>query len=666
MSIIETKFLIEKPKRTIKVPVTMHLTEGGRIEFIKAPFALKDEIKSMKGARWHQYVDGDGRKIWSVEDCYRNRFQISWMSGENPYEWFDRELIQHEYPKFGKDGFELRAHQRLMADTGLTYHYQIWGAEMGVGKTASAIAIMLHENVPGWWWVGPKSSLNGIKHEFEKWGMPKDIITDMMSYEGMMRKMREWKSGTPAPLGVIFDESQNLKTPNAQRTQAARKLADAIRDEHGTDGFVILMTGTPSPKSPGDWWSSCEIAWPGFVKEGSRDAFEKRLSFLRLRDDLTGHAFNTRIAWRDNEQRCEICGYFETEGKHFIKDGFVQDTDPKMEEHIYKPSINEVAIMSERLDGLVTIVHKKDCLDLPDKIYKEINCEPTPSLLRVAGAITKTAQNVITGLTQLRELSDGFQYREVEDGYQACDACSDGTEVRYYHPDNPEGSITDLNLLSNDFLEQLVHETIDCRSCNGTEKVVKYKRITRNVPCPKDEVVKDLLDENFHQKRIVFFAGFTGSLDRLVDLAHGEGWDTVRVDGRGWRVQRLTGELNEDSTPKTEVVKLDNPLDFWIQNPERRVAFIAHPKSGGVSLTLCEQEGRPGATMSVFYSNDYNAGSRSQAEDRIHRIGMDKVKGAMIVDLIHLPTDKRVLDVLKKNRKLELMSMGDFGEDYNE
>jgi hypothetical protein len=64
--------------------------------------------------------------------------------------------------------------------------------------------------------------------------------------------------------------------------------------------------------------------------------------------------------------------------------------------------------------------------------------------------------------------------------------------------------------------------------------------------------------------------------------------------------------------------------------------------------------------MAVFYSNDFNPESRSQAEDRIHRMGMDENRGCKIVDIYHLPSDTRVREILRDNRKLELMTMGEF------
>lgn len=64
--------------------------------------------------------------------------------------------------------------------------------------------------------------------------------------------------------------------------------------------------------------------------------------------------------------------------------------------------------------------------------------------------------------------------------------------------------------------------------------------------------------------------------------------------------------------------------------------------------------------MAVYWSNSFKPEYRSQSEARIHRKGMDENLGCEIVDLIHLPTDSRVLEVIQANRQLELMTMGDF------
>jgi hypothetical protein len=80
----------------IRSPATLEYADG-RIYFLKSPFSLKDEIKAMGGSRWHGYDEEDGRKIWSVEDSQRNRFQLGFLMGEDVYAWFNRDVIEHDY-----------------------------------------------------------------------------------------------------------------------------------------------------------------------------------------------------------------------------------------------------------------------------------------------------------------------------------------------------------------------------------------------------------------------------------------------------------------------------------------------------------------------------------------------------------------------------------------
>jgi len=630
---VDIKLITTTKHGRVRVPAKIQ-TIGGRIEFLKSPFALKDEIKAMKGARWHGFEEKP-RKIWSVKDCFRNHFQLQCMMGQNPYEWFDQDL-KHEW-KYARP---LRDHQVNLTDFGLTYHYQIWAAEMGVGKTLSAIELMEQSGKKNWWWVGPKKSLDAsIKREFNKWNLHSSINVELMSYEMMTKRMKMWSDGFAPPDGVIFDESSRLKSDHAQRTQAAQALADGIRDEYSYGGYVILMSGTPSPKTPVDWWAQAEVAWPGFLREGSPAAFEQRLAHMVLQDFATG-SFMKRIGWKDDEHKCADCGDYEDAPQH----NRALCASAK-EYHDFKPGTNEVAYLEERLSGLVVIKHKKDCLDLPDKQYRIVNCEPNATTLRVAKALFEVAPNVITGLTHLRELSDGFQYREKVDGTTKCPVCEDGTTDVWVDPADDEKIFQMIDMLDDEYIETLEKQTVTCPTCKGRQEIPRKVRVTREVPTPKEAALIDLLDENEEQGRIVIFAGFTGSLDRIIKTCHKAGWHTVRCDGSGWRVEDDEG-VKVDS-------KID-PLDYWANlEGNARVAFVAHPQSGGLSMTLTE------ARMSVFWSNDFNPESRSQAEDRIHRIGMDENKGATIVDLIHLPTDLNIREVLKDNRRLELLTMGE-------
>jgi hypothetical protein len=636
MAIEELKLVTRTSSgRLIKVPATIERADG-RILFIKSPFSLKDEIKAMKGSKWHGFEEENPRKIWSVEDCQRNNFQLSLMCGEDVFAWFDRELVRHEYQR------PLMPHQMDLTDSGLTYHYQLWAAEMGTGKTLSAQELIERSGVQDWFWIGPKTSLPNVKREFRIWKFPAEQFDiQYYTYEGLVRVIDEWPEGQLPPHGLICDESSRLKNYSSQRSRAVQRLADMIREKWGLEhSYVVEMSGTPSPKTPVDWWSQCEIAWPGFLREGSAKAMEARLAFM-VDQKFETAAFKKRTGWKDNESKCATCGESREDGPHVL-DGL---TDPA-EYHPFTPSKNEVAYLYERLKGLVVIKHKKDCLSLPEKRYRQIVCKPSASTLRVAKALVEAAPNAMTGMTLLRELSDGFQYREAKDGKTRCTHCSDGTVTIWLDPEDPGRSYPGTDLLPDEVIDRLVQKTAVCPLCGGTKEVDKIVRTTREVACPKDAALKMLLDECEETGRIVVFAGFTGSVDRVVKLVKKEGWSAVRCDQGNFQV------LPHNDSPVTE-----EPLDYWADrevNP--RVAFVANPESGGMSLTLVESR------MAVYWSNSYKPEYRTQSEDRVHRIGMDMNLGCTIVDLIHLPSDRRVLEVIRANRKLELMTMGEVME----
>ena len=637
--ILETKLICETAAGSrIKAPAVLEFTDDGQIVFVKSPFALKDEIKSMKGAKWHGFEEENPRKVWSVKDCLRNRIQLQFLMGQNPFAWFDQEVKHFNYTR------PLMLHQKDMSDDGLTYHYQIWAAEMGTGKTLSAIEVMERSDRPRWFWIGPKSGLMAVEREFKKWNISHSLDIEVMTYEGLVKRMKTWEG--QAPQGVVFDESSRCKNANAQRSQAAQALADGIRTDWGMEGYVLLMSGTPSPKSVVDWWAQCEICYPGWIKEGHPSSFEKRLAFIVNKEGLSG-VYPHRIGWKDSEEKCAICGRLMDEGPHST---FAAVTEE--DSHTFQSSVNECAYLYERLQGLVVIKHKKDCLDLPEKQYRLVQCEPSPSVLRVAKSLVASAASTIVGLTLLRELSDGFQYREKVVGKTKCSACTDGTMAVWVDPDDEDKTFTMIDYLDPTYVATLRKITWPCATCGGSMEVDQIERITREVPCPKEDALIDLLDENEEQGRLVIFAGFTGSVDRIVGICQKQGWDVVRMDGRGAHIfthenQQVTGD----------------PLDYWADLENHvRVAFVAHPKSGGMSLTLTESR------MAVYWSNSYEAESRTQSEDRVHRIGSDFNRGVTIVDLIHLPTDLKVLELLKANRRLELMTLGEItdGIEWNE
>lgn len=567
---IETKFRVGK----YLIPVSLSF-EGDRIwVFFRYHKGLIEEIKNFQGAKWHGFDKEKPIKAWSITNSQRNLFQIAYLEGKNPYAWYDKEIIKNDYER------PLYFHQKEMADFIISKRQCIVAGEMGVGKTLSVQEAIERSGIPGtdWWYVAPKSALKAVQREFRIW--QSKVWPRFMTYENLVKEIKNWVDGMKAPKGIVFDESVRIKNPTSQRSQAAKQLADGVRADWGKDGYIILMSGAPAPKSPADWWGQAETACPGFVREGDIFKFKRRLAIIQQKEDMQGGVYPQLVSWKDDERKCEICGKYPEDHQNSVF-----DDDNK--NHSYKPSKNEVSYLYERLKGLVIIHKKKDCLDLPEKIYRHIILEPTQKTLNLARSIVNSSPTTIQALTRIRELSDGFQYLKKSD------------------------------------------DTI----------------ITKQIESPKEEALIDLLDELSDVGRIVIYAGFTGSVDRCVDICKRVGWQTIRADGRGWLL--------------SESIAGSDPLDIFQGKSDEHIAFIAQAGAAGTGLTLTA------SPMIIYYSNDFDADHRIQSEDRIHRPGMDLNRGATIVDLIHLPTDQLILDNLQAKRALQALTLGEIQRSLN-
>lgn len=637
--------------------ISVKLTREGKRIFFDFSFNrdLMAEIKMMDGAKYHGYDEHRPRKVWSVHDNHRNRFQISFLAypklgdPNNPYTPYDGPLANFVPNR------KLYGHQFDLAQEAFTRHYYIMAAEMGTGKTLAAIEVMEASGFTDWIWAGPKSALVSVQLEFRKWKAK--IIPRFVTYEGLKKIVETWPAGKKAPQGLIGDESSRLKNPTAQRTQAFRHIADSIRDEWGRNGFVIEMSGSPAPKSPADWYSQLEIAQPGFIREGTLEKFKKRLAIIESRESFEGGGvYPHLVAWRDDERKCDVCGQLAEAESHLLPDG-VNVFEENSPCHPFKSSVNEVALLYKRMKGLVGVKFKKDCLDLPDKVYKEIVLKPTRSVLNAAMSIQAKARSAVEALTNLRELSDGFQYVETAQGTMPCPNCK-GTkteEERYdvndpdNMPDSEEFEKGHRITYSGDFGAEIQRgpeitigtRTVACNYCSGVGEVSKVIRTAHQIPSPKEAALRDILDEHDEIGRLVVYGGFTGSIDRVIAVVKSAGWDWIRVDGRGW-----SSSLSGDA--QALLGFFQNDINVF-----PRICFVGQPGAAGMGLTLTA------SPTIVYYSNDFNAESRIQSEDRIHRAGMDTARGATIVDLLHLPSDKKVLDNLKKKRRLQAVSMGE-------
>lgn len=648
--ILDTKVIAGK----YWVPIRLVIKEK-RIEVLfNYNKILIAEIKVMEGAKYHGFDENNPRKIWSITNNHRNWFNLHYLMGKNPYTDYEKEPIQFETNR------PLYAHQKFMTGHNLAVYSDIWAAEMGTGKTLSMIEVMAHAKAAGFlqsndeaWYVGPVAGVRAVGRELIKWDSP--IRPRMFTYEGIVKELKYWSDIRPVPKFVCFDESSKIKTPTAQRSQAALYLANAIRDTYKRAGYIVEMSGTPSPKDPTDWWHQAEVACPGFIREGTIHAFKRRLCLIEQREStITGGVYPHVVTWLDDEKKCAICGQYKDSENH-SKEANIFGEVPPGKVHDFKPSVNEVKNLHKRLHGLVVVIFKKDCLELPDKRYEQIRIPPSVELLRAAKLIRTMSTRAVQTLTLLRELSDGFQYKDRETGVKECEACSGKGTV--YLPDlggsedqapweepttgDPAGG-KDPTLRSG-----------ACPNCGGKGTVPTFIRETNEIGSPKDEIFISDLDEHEDIGRYVVWGGFQGTVDRLVRLAHQQGWHTLRVDGRGYVAELCTGEPADSEIFLTA---MDRSHGSFEELRERfpKICFVGNPEAGGMALTLTA------SPTEMFFSNSFKGEARIQSEDRCHRIGMDENKGLIIKDLFLLPADEYVYNNLQRKRELQSLTLGEF------
>jgi SNF2 family DNA or RNA helicase len=633
---VETFFTVDGYKR----PVKLHY-RGHRIwlEF-KYNKVILGFVKAMEQAKWHGFEDPPV-KMWSIVNSCRNQFQLEFLQGRNPYAPYEAELPELIFER------PLYNHQREGVAHVLSRPSAILACEMGTGKTLMLIESaerFLNGTKDHLWYVGPRSGIYAVQRDFEKW-KAKVFPARHLTYEKLTSIIDLVGKDIEIPRMVAFDESSKVKNPTAQRTEACLRLANLVRDTWGDNSRIVLMSGTPAPKSPADWWSQCEIARPGYLKEGNLPKFRRRLSVVEEKESPAGGVYAQIVTWLDDETKCSVCGQPKDHINHVLAGENYHD---------YQKSVNEVAKLYRRMKGLTLVRFKKDCLDLPEKRYEIIQIKPTVEILRTAKLIKEQCATAIQALTLLRELSDGFQYQPQKTGVETCDLCKgEGTIIDLVPPEDFDPQAPNTEQV------EYVKKEITCHKCGGAKEVPVFTRVVvESDSSPKDQYFIDELDAHDDLGRLVVWGGFTGTIDKLERLAKQQGWAVLRVDGRGFFAStydnkpfeiRLALNAFDASHPDFEYLRQQIP----------RLCFIGSPEAGGMALNLT------GSPTEVFYSNTFKGEARMQAEDRFHRPGADHNRGCTIKDYLHLPVDKLILENLKKKRRLQDITMGELDEYTN-
>ena len=169
---------------------------------------------------------------------------------------------------------------------------------------------------------------------------------------------------------MIVDESTTIKNPQAKRTKNILALAKETK-------YRRILTGSPVTKSPLDLWSQMDFLDPEILGQSSYYAFRNRYAVMLTSNAAGGtHTYQKVVRFKNLKELGQI-----------------------ISPHSYR-------------------ILKKDCLDLPDKVYSKREVELSDEQKEAykdmkADAITilkgqsMTALNVLTQLIRLHQITCG-------------------------------------------------------------------------------------------------------------------------------------------------------------------------------------------------------------------------------------------------------------------
>lgn len=641
------ELLLSNGRKLIPVKVE----RAGKKLALSCPFdrPMVEEFKCMRGAQWHAED-----KTWRVTDCRRNWMQIEGMQDDGGKLRMPTELKRYFEPRgdWTPTRPEVEPHQASMFRFGMSVRCAIWAAEQGTGKTLAAIELMEAAAKLGfknWWYVAPLKVLRAIELELAKWKSavkPRLLNYDILDRETQAQFQCRSCGARDVP------EQNTWTRPKAIKHAASCGPLDELTGKCTMCGWFLgqIQEAYPRCKSCCAETSGHAALWrpqtafecpDGVIFDessrlkngGSKRAEAAQVLADRIRAEKDGFVIEMSgtpaphdpTDWHSEAEIVRPGLLRESTRAHLERRIAIiekrEGADGRAFPDVVGYKKDEVEFLYERLKPITEIHMAKDCLTLPELTKEIIRLPISEEVERAARLAANSAINAAGALNKLRQLSDGFQYG----GVHLCSDC--------------EGNGS-LMIETGDHIEP-----IECHACHGLGFVNGAGEV-RRAKGPKEERLREDLALNEETGRLVIYAGYHASVDLCVEVAQQEGWDVLRCDGRGWKWFMANGH-----DPYWNESKLLAEMDLGTRSSLDKLAMVSHPGSGGLGLNLTA------ARENIFFSNDFNAESRWQAEKRSHRKG--QTRGVRIKDYVHLPTDEFVLRNLEAKRTLQSITLGE-------
>lgn len=389
---------------------------------------------------------------------------------------------------------------------------------------------------------------------------------------------------------LIGDESHHIKSMGSSQTKGALKLA-------ANADYRRIASGTPITNGPFDAYSQFYFLDPNILGYHSEVAYKAQYCEMLP----SNHGL---VKWTADKM-----------GARFSNPAAGAAFAAKMAARIQLPARNVLGqIIYKNTDELAKKIApysyrvlKKDCLDLPDKLYVKRYIELTPKQREIYEEVKRevvaefVAEGQLTYITSSLAIIRLLRLQQVLCNHYAPDP----------DPDQPKSPAV-----------QIERPSID----------KKGKMVVTN---PRMLDVLAVIDEALPDAKGIIWCRHHPEIREVVStLRHIYGHESVV-------------ELHGDITGKARIA-----ARHMFQDLTSKVRWLVGQIRSGVGIDLFA------ATWEYFYSNDYSLSNRLQAEDRAHRIG--QTKNVTIFDAVAKGTqDEKVINILRGKLEVAEVIVGD-------
>lgn len=215
-----------------------------------------------------------------------------------------------------------------------------------------------------------------------------DMLWVIVNYESVWRnKTESWLRAFMQryKTAMVLDESQRIKNHTSAQSKGCIRLAPYAKRRY-------IMTGTPVTKNPLDFWAQFRFLDPTITGHKYYNTF--RLRYAKLKEQIVPNKSKKKLTkWGTPQPKTHT----------------IQVVD----------SFQNVDELLEKVGPWYRRVEKKDCLDLPDKVYQRrevmMNKEQTEAYQKMADKLVVELRGIrvkapiaLTKMLRLLQITSGY------------------------------------------------------------------------------------------------------------------------------------------------------------------------------------------------------------------------------------------------------------------